>query len=278
MYKYSPTILSLIVAATLPSIAQSQPVEAAPEWAMSAGGGVIFMPSFFGSSEYQLLALPNIQIAYGNLFEASLQRGLRYNVVRSSGFTAGPVAKLDFGREEDGTRYETRIAGKTTAALLGMGDVGATIELGGFLDYAQGPFTASLELRNGANGHRGLIGEAGINYTRRSSIQGIGTIFSIGPSVTFSDSGYAQTFFGVNAAQSAGSGLDTFNAGGGINSYGVGSAAVFLFNDRLSATLIARYYRLVGDAELSPLVRERGSADQAVVGLFLTYWLWSAST
>jgi outer membrane scaffolding protein for murein synthesis (MipA/OmpV family) len=276
MYKYLPTILSLIVAASLSSIAHSQPVAGAPEWQMSAGGGVMFAPSFRGSNDYQLLALPNIQIAYGNLFEASVQRGLRYNLVRSSGFTAGPVAKLDFGREEDGIQ-PFRIAGKATTALLGMGDVGATIELGGFLNYAQGPVTASLELRHGANGHRGLVGEVGINYARRSRMQDIGVIFSIGPSLTFSDSSYAQTFFGVNAAQSSGAALDVFNAGGGINSYGIGSSAVFLFNERFSATLIARYDRLVGDAEASPLVNERGSANQAIVGLFLTYRLWSSS-
>jgi outer membrane protein len=155
-----------------------------------------------------------------------------------------------------------------------MGNVRATIELGGFFTYAQGPFRATLELRQGANGHRGLIGEAGINYSRRFSTQGIGTIFSIGPRMGFSDSNYAQTFFGINATQSAGSGLAAYNAGGGIYSYGLGSTAVFLFSERFSATLLARFDRLAGDAERSPLVKERGSANQALVGLFLTYTLF----
>jgi len=273
MYKLWPTILSFIVVASLPSIAQSEPAEVAPEWNIRIGGGAMFAPSFLGSKEYQLLALPNIQIAYGNVLEASVQRGLRYNLLRTGKFTAGPIAKLDFGRQEDGSAA-FRVAGKASTALLGMGNVRATIELGGFFTYAQGPFRATLELRQGTNGHRGLIGEAGINYTRRVSTQGIGTIFSIGPRMGFSDSDYAQTFFGINAAQSAGSGLAAFNAGGGINSYGLGSTAVLLFSERFSATLLARFDRLVGDAERTPLVRERGSANQALVGLFLTYTLF----
>lgn len=255
------------------SPAQSQPSDIAPQWDVRAGGGLLLAPGFLGSKDYQLLLLPNIEIAYGNIIEASVQRGLRYRVPVTSSFSIGPIAKLDFGRDQDGS-HTFRVAGKPSAALRGMGDVGATIEVGGFVDFSHGPFTASVELRHGVNGHKGLIGEARVNYARRSSVGGIGTILSFGPRLTFSDTGYTQTFFGVTAEQSFGSGLSVFDAGGGINSYGVGSTAVFLFNQRLSATLLARYDRLVGDAAISPLVKERGSANQALAGFFLTYRLF----
>lgn len=261
----------IVIAPSFP--AQSQPSDVAPQWDVRAGSGLLFAPSFLGSKDYQLLLLPNIVIAYGNIFEASVQRGLRYKVPLTSNFAVGPIAKLDFGRDQDGSRT-FRIAGKPSTVLRGMGDVGATIEVGGFVDYSHGPFTASVELRQGVNGHKGLIGEASINYARRSNVAGIGTIFSFGPGLTFSDAGYTQTFFGVIAEQSLGSGLSVFDAGGGIGSYGIGSTAVLLFNQRLSATLLARYDRLVGDAAISPLVKERGSANQALAGFFLTYRLF----
>ena len=273
MKKFQLAVLWLGIVVTLSFPAQSQPSDIAPQWEVRAGGGLLLAPSFPGSKDYQLLLLPNVEIAYGDIIEASVQRGLRYNLPLRSNFTVGPIAKLDFGREQDGSRT-FRIAGKSSTALRGMGDVAATIEFGGFVDFSRGPITASVELRHGVNGHKGLIGEAKINYTRRSSVEGIGTIFSFGPSVTFSDTGYTQAFFGVTAEQSAGSDLRVFDAGGGINSYGVGSTAVFSFNQRFAATLLARFDRLVGDAAISPLVKERGAANQALVGLFLSYRLF----
>nr|TFG51074.1 MAG: MipA/OmpV family protein [Hyphomicrobiales bacterium] len=273
MRNFCTVVLGLCAVATSPSFAQGQPFDTSPEWEIRAGGGALFVPSFLGSKDYQLLALPNIEIAYGDVFEASVQRGVRYSVLQASDFAVGPVAKLDFGREEDGSRT-FRVAGNTSDALLGLVDIGTTIELGGFAKYSQGPFTAFVELRQGVNGHKGLLGEAGVNYARRSSMLGVGTIFSIGPSVKFSNARYAQTFFGINAAQSLGSGLGVFAAEGGIHSYGIGSTAIFLLNERLSATLLGRYDRLVGDAKASPLVQERGSANQALVGVFLTYSLF----
>lgn len=261
--------IGIVIAAPV----QSQPSDIVPQWDVRAGGGLLFAPSFLGSKDYQLLLLPNIEIAYGRIFEASVQRGLRYKLPLGSNLTVGPIAKLDFGRQQDGS-HTFRIAGKPSTALRGMGDVGATIEVGGFADFSHGPFTASVELRHGVNGHKGFIGEARVNYTRRSSVRGIGTILSFGPGLRFSDTGYTQTFFGVTAEQSFGSGLRVFDAGGGINSYGIGSTAVLSFNQRLSVTLLARYDRIVGDAAKSPLVKERGSANQALAGLFLTYRLF----
>jgi outer membrane protein len=273
MNKFRFAVLCSGFLALLSSFAQAQPADAAPQWDVRVGGGFLYAPSFAGSKDYQLLLLPNIEIGYGDVFEASVQRGLRYKIPLAGKLAFGPIAKLDFGRKEDGSRA-FRVAGKRTTALLGMGDIGETIEVGGFLDFLHGPLTASLELRHGVNGHKGLIGEARINYTWRSSVQRIGTILSFGPSLTFSNGKHAQAYFGVSAEQSLGSGLPMFNAGAGINSYGIGSTAVFLFHPRLSATLLAGYDRLTGDAKRSPLVAERGSANQVTAGLFLTYRLF----
>ncbi len=171
MNKFWFAVLGLGIIIALPSPAQSQPGDIAPQWDVRAGGGLLFAPSFLGSKDYQLLLLPNIEIAYGNVFEASVQRGLRYKVPLTSNIAVGLIAKLDFGREQDGSRT-FRVAGKSSTALLGMGDVGATIEVGGVIELLQEPFTASVELRHGVNGNKGLIGEARINYTQRSSVGG----------------------------------------------------------------------------------------------------------
>lgn len=273
MKKYWPIICCLVVASMWPSLARSQAPQAPEGWSVRVGAGTLFAPAFPGSKDYQLLALPLIEFAYADVIEASVQRGIRYNIVRTNGFSAGPIAKLDFGRDEDGSRA-FRVAGKKTDALIGLGNVSATVELGGFVKYERGPFAASLELRHGINGHEGLIGEVGIDYTRRVSALGTGAIVSVGPRLSFATTKYTTAFFGVDANQSARSGLARFKPKGGIVSYGVGSVVIYPINTRLSATLLASYERLAGDAESSSLVQARGAADRAIVGLFLTYQLF----
>ena len=75
----------------------------------------------------------------------------------------GPIVRVDFGRDEDGNGVFC-IVGERTNALVGFGDVDATIEFGGFVDYQQNAFRISAELCHGINGHEGFIGEIGFDY------------------------------------------------------------------------------------------------------------------
>ena len=80
---------------------------------------------------------------------------------------------------------------------------------------------------------------------------------------------------GVDAGQSAASGLDEFDANGGVLSYGVGSSVVVPFNDRISAVSFARYQRLVGDAADSSLVEDRGLRGSGGLRLLFELYLLS---
>ena len=96
-------------------------------------------------------------------------------------------------------------------------------------------------------------------------------IFSIGPRVTFVDDKYSQSYFGITAEQSARSGMRAYSAKGGLLSAGVGASALVPLGNRISGMVLASYDRMAGDAANSPIVADRGSRDQATVGLGLLY-------
>ncbi|MEM7044867.1 MAG: MipA/OmpV family protein [Pseudomonadota bacterium] len=240
-------------------------------WGIDVGAGLILAPSYLGDDAYQLSAVPNIRINYGDDFFASVRGGVGYNVIKRGSWRAGPIAVYDFGRDEDGGGGPFVIAGDDTDDLEGLGDVDGTIEFGGFLEYDTRPLNARIEVRQGLNGHEGLIGELSLRTGARFVIADRPVIFRIGPNVTLVDDTYNDAFFGVDAGQSAASGLDEFDADGGFLSYGVGSTVVVPLNGQVSAVGFARYRRLAADAADSSLVEDRGSANQGSFGIFLNY-------
>jgi len=272
----TPALLALAVAASvaIPQIARAQEESKAgggdSDWQISVGTGVIAGPLYLGDDAYSASVVPNVGVTYKDRFFASLGEGVGYNLVNSGGWRVGPVAKYDFGREEDGDQ-PLRIAGGRTSDLVGLGDVDGTVELGGFVEYSVGEVSGKLELRQGIGGHEGLIGNLELRYSKPFTL-GRGSVFvSFGPQIAFADSNYMSTYFDVNAAQSAASGLTAFDAEGGVLSYGLGGAVMYPVTRQLSITWFAGYDRLAGDAAGSSLVQQRGSADQFGGGLFLTY-------
>lgn len=269
MKKKARPLLVVAMAAVLPPQAAAQKPAMDQGWSVSVGAGVLATPSYLGDDAYQLRAVPNIKVTYGDSFFASIE-GIGYRLIDGQGWRAGPIVKYDFGRDEDGDS-PFLVAGDKTDDLNGLGDVDGTVEVGGFVEYGFRPFTAKVELRQGIGGHEGLVGEVGLDYGGRLVVSDQMVIFSIGPDVSIVDQNYNEAFFGVDAGQSAASGLDAFEAGGGVLSYGVGGTVIIPFTDKVSAVTFARYQRLAGDAADSSLVQDRGSENQGAIGLFLNY-------
>ena len=69
---------------------------------------------------------------------------------------------------------------------------------------------------------------------------------SAGPSVTWADAKYTQTFFGVDAAQSARSGLAVRTANAGLNSVGFSVGALWIIPG-LAVMLLSLVANLGGD-------------------------------
>lgn len=247
---------------------------ASKDWTIRIGAGAILSPAFVGSSNYHLMAVPALKVTYRNTFFASVEDGVGYAVINQRSWRAGPIAKIAFGRKEDGDN-PFRIAGGKTTALRGLGNVATTLEVGGFAEYRWSSISTKIGLRKGLNGHEGLVGDLSVKYTHRSqSLSPVADsllVVSFGPRLTVVDSTYNKAFVGVDADQALNSGLPRYSPSDGILSYGVGSFIVVPIRKQLSATFLAGYDRLTGDAGSSPLVSERGSPNQWMFGALLSY-------
>lgn len=267
MRKMLPLILALSVAAA-PAIAQQQKqAEKNPDWLVGLGAGAVVAPAFEGSDQYNLMIFPDIRVSYKDKFFASVPEGIGYNVINSNGWRAGPIGKIRWGREESGGS-PWRVAGTETNALRGLGDVDTGFEAGAFAEYTyMQQYAAKVEVRQGMGAHEGVIADASLAY--KGKYNDIG--YSIGPRMTWASEDYHDTYFGINAAQSARSGLATYDADAGIVSYGVGGFASIPITHQLRGALFAGYDHLGNEPSDSPLVSERGSEHQFMTGASLTY-------
>jgi outer membrane scaffolding protein for murein synthesis (MipA/OmpV family) len=222
-------------------------------------------PAWLGSRDTTLSIYPDLRINYGDVLFASVPDGIGWNAVNSEGWKAGPIAKVRFGRDEEDGGSPFLVSGGSDA-LRGLGDVGATAEVGGFVEKQFGPQRAWRvrgELRRGFGGHEGVIADASLGYRMRVGR----TAVAVGPRATFASKAFMQTYFGIDALQSSRSGLPQHRAKGGLLSYGVGGSVLRTLDRRSALTLFAGVDRL-GDAPAnSPLIQQRGRRTQFTLGL-----------
>jgi len=251
--------------AASPALAQGRPAPAT--WTIDLGAAPVVSPVWQGSRDYALSVFPDLRVNWRDTVMASIPEGLRWHAIASGGLTAGPIARLRFGRNEDGAS-PFRVTGGSTA-LAGMGRIGVAGEIGGFAQYDLGRSGVRLrgEVRKGFGGHDGVVGEVQAGYGQRTGR----TIWAVNARATFATAGYLQTYFGVDAAQSAATGLGVSRPAGGLVSYGAGGNVIRRIDERIALTGFASYERLAGKAAGTTLIRQRGDADQVTAGLGISW-------
>jgi MipA family protein len=88
---------------------------------------------------------------------------------------------------------------------------------------------------------------------------------------TWASEDYMSSYFGIDAGDAARSGLDQFNADEGFKDIAFGGSLTYRFFEHWSATGTATYTRLLGDAEDSPVVEDRGDENQIFGGVLVNY-------
>ena len=91
---------------------------------------------------------------------------------------------------------------------------------------------------------------------------------SAGPGITWADSEYTRTFFGVDADQSARSGLPQYEAKSGLNSARFSLGATYQITGDWSAGAFFTAARLQGDAADSPVTQDKSQNSAAA---FINY-------
>ena len=264
----SIAVVSLGLALSAPAFAGDTADQT--KWGFSGGGGAAVSPHYSGDDDYAVSALPFARLSYSDNFFVSVPEGANLKLFERDGVSVLATAKFAFDREEDGGA-PFRIAGKRTSDLIGLGDVDASVELGGTARYKMGNWTLSAAARQAVSGHDGMVGEISASYGKMIFGYGPPIRVSFGPQLSFGDSDYMNAYYGVTSEQSSASGLREFKASGGLYSVGLSLSANAPVTERSSLFLQASLSQLTGDAKDGPLVSERGSPTQAFGGVFWVY-------
>jgi outer membrane scaffolding protein for murein synthesis (MipA/OmpV family) len=256
---------ALLMLAALPAAAQTNlapqaaPAIGAPgfdRWRVAIGAGMLFSPDYLGSNDWRLapVVAPEIRAPNDRAF-LSFRDGLGATLLRDGPYSLGLVLRPRFGRDQD-----------DNDALRGMGDIRIAGEAGVVLSYSDRQWLARGEVRQAFGGYSGVVADARLDRVFRPRPD---LILSAGPRLSWGNSGFAETFFGVDPSQSQRSGYQVFTP----NDYwfaALAGGATWVVNDRWSVIAFGEVGRIFGDAADSPLV-DRGSATQGVVGLTVAY-------
>ena len=156
------------------------------------------------------------------------------------------------------------------AATEGLDTIGFGMEAGPYVEaYVLPALRLRAELRQGIGGHGALNADLAADLVVRGA--GDRTVFTAGPRARFASAKYNRRFFGISSAESVASGLPAYRPGGGLYSLGGVAGAYYPLGGQAGLFGFAAYDRLVNGAERSPLVRQRGSANQVSAGLALTW-------
>jgi outer membrane protein len=221
--------------------------------------GPQFGPAYPGADNLSLSPLVDVAVARGSEqfdFEAA-DESFGFPVLKAGGFSFGPAVNFQTGR-------------KRNESHVGIDEVGTTIEMGGFAQYWFTPeLRLHVEVRQGVNGHKGLVSNAGLDYVARD---GDRWLFALGPRVSLSNAKYQDAWFRISPRESVGTGLPAYDPDGvGVHAVGANATALRQLTPRWGLYAFAKYDRLVGEAERSPVVREIGSPNQFSGGVGLSY-------
>ena len=242
------------------STAQTGPATPSSGWFLTLGASGMLAPKFKGARSDVFKIAPIVSLGrYGNQARfVSRNDNISLGFIDTKNFRFGATGKFIW-RRDAGTA--TEIAGLSPIPFGG--------ELGGFAEvYPTEWVRIRGEVRHGIRSHDGVVGEVAADafFDVHPKVR-----ISGGPRVSMATARYYDAYYGVTAAESAASGLAPYAPEGGFGSLGVGGAVTWNVTPRLTASAFGEFKRLVGPAARSSLVRQRGSVNQALIGLSTTY-------
>lgn len=220
---------------------------------VTLGFGVLNIPRYYGSDERRYRAMPMLRAVWSNGWFASAH-SFGYNFSKQPFIGYGLRLSADFGRKES-----------ASAALAGLGDIGARGELGGFLDFSP---SRSIRLSTGVRygsglDRKGALLDLGANYRIPLSDN---QQLSLGVSATYANSNYMQSFHGVTAVQSAASGYAVHSPGAGIRDMNLNARHTSKIDSNWNIATSVTAGRLGSNIKAAPMTRT-SSHNSAMVTL-----------
>ncbi|MEL6750839.1 MAG: MipA/OmpV family protein [Pseudomonadota bacterium] len=236
-------------------------------FALTLGAGVGFQPLYEGSDEYRAFAFPIIAPSFGagdgpRRFEFRALDDARIHLLRTGGFSVGPVVGYRFGRDADDSNR-----------LTGLGDIDDGLVVGGFVNYdfvdngtervgvglaysTQITGEASDDslfpaLRNDFGYELDLSAHYDTQLTEQLSVKFVG-------GGVYADDEYMQTNFGISANQAIAStaasvGLPAYDADAGIKNVYAKADFKYQMTENFDLRAGIGYSHLLNDAADSPI-------------------------
>lgn len=253
------TILSTLLAG--PAFGQISDSGAISGNTANVGAIALYSSEYLGSNEEELTVLPFLDVHNYkgfDLFGTTLSyRALETGTGQGLGkwsLRAGPSLSYLPGRNSSDSE-----------TLNGLDDVDGSLLAGGYIRSTLGPvgfrLDAGQDIINGSDGF--------------SAIASVGTSLPLGklsfrPSASafYGSSKFNEAFFGIDAEQSAASGLAQNDVSSGIYSYSVNLVGYYPITDKWRANFVGSYRWFTDEADDSPIITAEDGSDN---GLFVGF-------
>jgi outer membrane protein len=248
------------------ALAQEPPI-IAPGLPNYVGVGVGFTPDYLGANEFFYGGLPfaRYQFEPSERYVSLLGTFADFNVINHPIIRFGPTVQYRFGRSN-----------VKDNAVDELSSVDATIEAGlfGALDFVSSE-DPRKRVRVGASAQRGVIGEHD-GYLVNATVQGwhpLGRYLLGGIAVggTYGSGQYMSTYFGIDGGNARRSGLERYDANAGLRDGRVTLGLLMPVAEHWFVGAGFMYQRLLDDAADSPIVDDRGTANQFSGGVGVGY-------
>lgn len=212
------------------------------DWSLIVGAGALYEPKYEGSDEFEVSPIPFVVFTYGDWLEID-PRGVSVTAYKANGFSVSGNVGYETGRKhDDGDR------------LKELGDIDFAATVGAKVAYEWGPVELYASVDQTINGSESLIGKVGVEYSAPVTER---LMIGAKAEATIANDKHMQTYFGINAAQAARSGLTEYKAQAGLKRVDVSASATYALSEHWLVRGEAGVGVLTGDAADSPIVEKK---------------------
>ena len=229
------------------------------------GAGAGAAPDYEGSDDYELVPLWNLRAAnlyHPKTFVQVVGPRLRSNFLPSDHWRLGLAGQFIKERDDVDNDQVDDLEKVDPSVMLGA--------VGGydFLADPQQDLVLEVEARQDVANDNGFLATVRGIYGGRLTES---WRFDASVGSTWASEDYMSSYFGIDAADAARSGLDQFSADEGFKDVSFGGALTYRLFERWSVSGLASYTRLLGDAADSPVVDDVGNENQFFAGALVNY-------
>lgn len=243
--------IAIVEVPTQPNPSRYGPVrQKLADWNVVVGGGAIYVSKYEGSDEFKVLPVPFVS---ATLFDTITVNpgGASVALYDQGPFVFSGLLGYELGRQEDDSDH-----------LEGLGDIdfGVTVGARAGVQWGQAQFYAQIDKTIG--GSDGLLGKFGVEFTQPLSES---LVLGLGASATVADENHMKSYFGVDAQQSAASGLSEYDPKAGLKRADISLSLTYSVNENWIVRSETQLGLLLGDAADSPVVQDEWQPSTMLV-------------